>query len=528
MWARCRCVWKLAVLTVSLVSFGLTGCVSYKLKVSDPPPQKEKLLNPYVKIRSVKFPDKRGQHPRISYKDDAIARRLTASFPKIAGDEVNVVLLDVEVYQDEEIPDLAFANPGWWTQGLWPMVIKTARTETPVLKFSDVDGKPLFEERAEPLIMAEKACWSSLPWSIVPAVSSPWVLERTYLDQRAAVIRDAVFNVLDTEKVRLACLYHLKKMGIVVTRDKGREVPPRRPTTEALPPVGQRWAVIVGINKYQYAGTGGLKNLKYADLDAQGVYDQLVEGDPEHWSQENVRLLLDKEATRKALMDAVLGFLKRAQRNDLIVVFFSGHGAPDPARPKNSYFLCYDTDPNRLSTTGFPLWEVQNALDKGIIEAQRVVLFADACHTGGYIPEGMKDLTIVSRDVTEGMTILAKRDLCRVVTSCAAGERSQERWEWGNGHGAFAHALILGLAGGADATAEVDKNAIGNNDGRIHLDELVHYVRRATGDLTANAQHVQDEGSLNEIVKYLPMRQKTTKEAAAPKAEDAKKAKAGE
>jgi uncharacterized caspase-like protein len=221
-----------------------------------------------------------------------------------------------------------------------------------------------------------------------------------------------------------------------------------------------------------------------------------------------VRLLLNRDATRKAVSEAILEFLKKAHKDDLALVFFSGHGAVDPARPGNAFFLCHDSDPNRLSPTAFPVWEIQNALDRGTIEARRLVLFADACHSGGFAPEGFKDLTLASREITEGLSVLARRDLVRVVTSCAPGERSQEKDVWGGGHGAFAFALVQGLSGVADNPR--DKNSIGNDDGLIFLDELVHYVKRAVGDITLNGQHVQDAGRMNEVVKYLVKAQPAT------------------
>ena len=86
----------------------------------------------------------------------------------------------------------------------------------------------------------------------------------------------------------------------------------------------------------------------------------------------------------------------------------------------------------------------------------------------------------------------------REVTSCDAGEQTREKPEWGGGRGAFAYALIKGLGGAADATD--NKNSRGNGDGKVELDELVHYVRREVGDLTENAQHVKDAGRLNVVI----------------------------
>jgi len=220
-----------------------------------------------------------------------------------------------------------------------------------------------------------------------------------------------------------------------------------------------------------------------------------VAGSPALWPKENVLQLTDSQATKANVSYAVLDFLKKAQKDDLVLVFFSGHGSPDPSRPQNTYFLCHDTDPEKLSTTGFPMWEIENALARGIIEARRVVVLADACHSGGFAPPGMKDISLVSRHVSDGFQSLGTGALRRIVTSCEPGELSREKAEWGGGHGAFAYALTHGLAGAADSRE--DKNSRGNADGRIDLDELVYYVRRTVGDLTKNAQHVQDSGRLN-------------------------------
>jgi uncharacterized caspase-like protein len=259
--------------------------------------------------------------------------------------------------------------------------------------------------------------------------------------------------------------------------------------------------VIVGISQYAHAGTEGLQNLRYAARDASRLYDTLVKDDPVRWPAANVRLLTDNKATREAVADAVLEFLKRAQRDDLVLIFFSGHGSPDPARPQNTYFVCHDTDPRRLTTTGFPMWEIENALQRDIIQARQVVILADACHSGGILPEGVKDLQMLSVNVIDGLQNLGQRTSRRVVSSCERGERSREDAAWDGGHGAFACALIRGLAGAADSRQH--KNSSGDGDGRVDLDEWIRFVRREVGDMTGNAQHIQDVGPLDVTIRDL-------------------------
>jgi len=326
--------------------------------------------------------------------------------------------------------------------------------------------------------------------------SKDWYSEASYLNRRYTFLRDAIWSLLDTKDVREACQQYATRLEAPMD--------PRTLTetdVEPLGPVAQRWAVIVGVSQYQHAGVLGLAGLRFAHRDAQSLYDQLTAGSPAMWPKENVVLLTNAAATKAAVSEAIFGFLKKAQKNDLVLVFFSGHGALDPARPKNSYFLCYDTHPEKLETTGFPVWQIASAFERGVIEARRAVILADACHSGGITPPGAKDIRLVPASVAQGIEELA-RERIRAVSSSAAGEISQESENWGGGHGAFAHAICLGLAGAADSRA--DKNSAGNDDGQIDLNELIHYVRRVVGDLTRNAQHVQDAGGLNITIATIP------------------------
>jgi uncharacterized caspase-like protein len=42
----------------------------------------------------------------------------------------------------------------------------------------------------------------------------------------------------------------------------------------------------------------------------------------------------------------------------------------------------YDTQYDNIAATGFPMWDIQTAL-KRFIKARKVVVIADACHSGG-------------------------------------------------------------------------------------------------------------------------------------------------
>ncbi|MDH5760580.1 MAG: caspase family protein, partial [Gemmatimonadota bacterium] len=87
-----------------------------------------------------------------------------------------------------------------------------------------------------------------------------------------------------------------------------------------------RWAFIVGIGDYVHFEDVEGGDLPGAAHDARAMRDVLVGryGFPE----ENVRLLLDRDATRAAMEEGITGWLaERVRPGDNVVVFFAGHGS---------------------------------------------------------------------------------------------------------------------------------------------------------------------------------------------------------
>lgn len=95
-----------------------------------------------------------------------------------------------------------------------------------------------------------------------------------------------------------------------------------RPPQEAP----QRWAVLVGISDYIHFEDVEGGDLPGAEGDARAMRDVLVSrwGFPE----QNVLLLLNREATRQAIEKALTEWLpERVRDEDQVVFFFAGHGS---------------------------------------------------------------------------------------------------------------------------------------------------------------------------------------------------------
>jgi hypothetical protein len=86
------------------------------------------------------------------------------------------------------------------------------------------------------------------------------------------------------------------------------------------------WAFIVGISDYIHFDDVEGGDLPGAERDARGIRDALItrSGFPE----ENVRMLLNHDATRAAIEEGVTGWLaSNARPGDHATIFFAGHGS---------------------------------------------------------------------------------------------------------------------------------------------------------------------------------------------------------
>ena len=150
-------------------------------------------------------------------------------------------------------------------------------------------------------------------------------------------------------------------------------------STQAVtsPRIDKRWAVVIGVGEYE---SEDIPDLEFAPSDARAMYDFLTSDAAGPFDE--VLYLEDEEATGAAMREALFVFLQQADWDDLVLIYYAGHGAPDPNRQDNLYLLPTDSDLNRLAATGFPMWDVKTALRRQIA-SERVLVIADACHSAG-------------------------------------------------------------------------------------------------------------------------------------------------
>jgi hypothetical protein len=246
--------------------------------------------------------------------------------------------------------------------------------------------------------------------------------------------------------------------------------PPEGPTPPRLGTSRDRWAVVIGVGRY---ASPDIPSLRYSVADAEAFAQLLIERGG--FKKENVLLLTEKTERKPTLRDmkwALGTFLARsAKKEDLVVIFYAGHGAPE-IDPRGSepdglakYLVPSDADPNDLYATALPMDELQIIFDR--IEAERVVVFLDACYSGaagGRTFASKRTRALRVDDVF--LDRLARSRGRAIITASRASEVSLELPELG--HGLFTHYLLQGLRG----TADLDR------DGVVTLQELYTYLEQ--------------------------------------------------
>ncbi len=94
----------------------------------------------------------------------------------------------------------------------------------------------------------------------------------------------------------------------------------------ARPAAPTQWALVIGVSDYVHCEDVEGGDLPGAEHDARAIRDVLVA----RWgfAPENVRLLLNGEATRAAIENEITGWLGGSvQPGDNVVVYFAGHGS---------------------------------------------------------------------------------------------------------------------------------------------------------------------------------------------------------
>gem|GEM_PF-2858998 len=234
--------------------------------------------------------------------------------------------------------------------------------------------------------------------------------------------------------------------------------------------IKDKYALVVGITNYEH---DTIIDLEYPAQDASDFYQFLVSDKYEEFSKDNVTLLTNEGATTQAIEREMSQLVMEVDENDLVIIFYSGHGAPGPDKNEDEddgydeYFVTYDTDTStgaNLYTTGISDDQFGNWLTS--MDSRQVAIFIDSCYAGG-ATKSAKGTSIPGQKALPNNEVFNDFSFENRLLF-AASKEDQPSWESPKLHqGVFTHFLLKGLKGEAD----------GNNDGQITSDELYDYLR---------------------------------------------------
>lgn len=193
------------------------------------------------------------------------------------------------------------------------------------------------------------------------------------------------------------------------------------------------FAVAVGVGEY---ANDKLPDLKLTCKDARDFAAAVNAKKGLPFSDVQVKLLCDGEATRADMFEAMEWLAQEAAPGDVCIFFFAGHGFRD--LKDRFFFMPYHASTDRL-------YDCFSAADFRMAAEEincKLLIFVDACYSGGLF-EGSRSAAATHfveqlRRAKNGMLLYA---------SSASDTKSKEDPAWGNG--AFTKALVEAFGGAA-------------------------------------------------------------------------------
>lgn len=238
----------------------------------------------------------------------------------------------------------------------------------------------------------------------------------------------------------------------------------------------QGHALLIGVANYRNINSlpAGVLN------DATDVASTLMSAQYCGYPETNVTTLLDGQATRSEVLKALADLAARVTEDSTACVFFSGHGGVMQVNGQEESLLAtVEIDKTDIPGTSISAGELAAALSN--IKAKRLLVFIDACHSGG---------AAISKQLTDhkGLFLRAgysQRSFDKLAAGTGRALMAASRLDEYSGvfHGArnsiFTTALLAGLKGGADK----------GGSGVIKVFDLFSYIADEVKTIAGDGQH---------------------------------------
>lgn len=233
-------------------------------------------------------------------------------------------------------------------------------------------------------------------------------------------------------------------------RARGLEtpVPGQPPKPSGAPP--QKWALVIGIASFQ---DKVIPPLSYTASDAKSFADVLLSPQYGQFTQENVHVLLNEQATTRRIKEQLNWLARSAGPDDLVVVYIAAHGSPREVDTAGvSYIITNDTDigtdvnnpdVDSLYATALPMVDVANAVATRV-RAERTAIFLDTCYSGNATDKRLMLPGIASGSISPTTLDHIKQGSGRMIFT-ASGVNEESLESDAIKHGYFTYYLVQAL-----------------------------------------------------------------------------------
>ncbi|WP_248724763.1 caspase family protein [Seonamhaeicola sp. ML3] len=301
-----------------------------------------------------------------------------------------------------------------------------------------------------------------------------------------------------TQNIDLTLIRGGNRIQVSVTNDKGVESLRKTFNINHVAPKAKSNLYVISIGVSNYLNSD--YNLKYAKKDAIDVGSYFQSLSDKYATVNNIKILNENATTENILK--VKDTLENTKPNDIVIVFFAGHGVLD--KHFDYYLATHDMNFDAPDLKGLAYEDLESLLDG--IPARKKILLLDACHSGeidkdnteftsttnnngnikvayrGSKAKSTKKANVGLKNSFELMKLLfadlRKGTGAMVISSASGVEFAYEGDKWQNG--VFTYALLEGLRS--------EKSDI-NGDGVISISEIKDYVGNEVSRLTNGLQN---------------------------------------
>lgn len=214
------------------------------------------------------------------------------------------------------------------------------------------------------------------------------------------------------------------------------------------------WAIVAGVSDYSSRLNNiGVRDLNYADDDAKRMYQFLKSPQGGSLPESQITLLRDSEATNQMILREADRLFQQAGPNDLVIVYFSGHGGPN-------YFVAHDR-PLKYA-------DIKEVVERS--PADKRLCIADACYSGTWSNSSAAAATrsVLTEEQLTRLYYDALSNAGNGIALFMSSKPDETSIEAPNlEQGLFTYYLIRGLRGSADD----------NGNQIITISELFQYVK---------------------------------------------------